>query len=127
MSKTNYLENALLDHVLRGVQYPCPAGIYVALFTAAPGETAGGTEITGGSYARQGAVFTAAANGQVTNSSDVTFPQATANWGTITHFALLDAISGGNMLYYGALTTSKTINTGDQLKFATGGIAVTED
>ena len=126
MPKSTYLDNALLNNTLRATQYTAPATVYVALFTATPTAAGGGTEVSGGSYARQSMTFGAAASGQVTSSADCTFPQATAAWGTITSFALFDAATTGNMLYFGNLTTSKTINTGDQLKFAAGGVTVTE-
>jgi len=127
MSKTDFLENAFLNHTLRNTPYTSPTTVYVGLFTAAPGETGGGTEVAGNSYARQACTFGAPSAGTLSNSADVTFPQATGNWGTITHFSIFDDVAAGNMLYYGALTTSKVINTGDQLKFATNGITVTED
>lgn len=126
-SKTNFLELELLDHVLRNSAYTPPATVYVGLFTAAPGEAGGGTEVTGGSYARQSVAFDVAAAGATQNTSEVAFPVATANWGTITDFAIFDAVSGGNMLYYGTLAASKVINTDDQFKFAAGAIDITED
>jgi hypothetical protein len=98
----------------------------VALYTAAPGPTGGGTEVTGGSYQRTACTFGAAASGSLTNSGACTFPQATLSWGTITSFGIFDAQASGNLLYYGNLTASKTINQGDQLTFAISGITVTE-
>ena len=124
---TDYLENKLLDHVLRNVAYTPPATVYVGLFTAAPGETGGGTEVSGGGYARQAVSFSAAANGQTSNSADITFPVATANWGTITHIALFDAATAGNMLWYGALSASKTIQTGDQFIIKAGNLTCSLD
>ena len=126
MAKSYYLDNAFLEAALRAVSYTSPATAYVALYTAAPGPTGGGTEVTGGSYARQACTFGAAANGSLTNSGACTFPQATLAWGTITSFGIFDLASGGNLLYYGNLTASKTINSGDQLTFAISGITVTE-
>lgn len=125
--KTNYLETALLNHVLRNTAFTSPTTIYVALFTVAPDETGGGTEVSGGSYARQTVTFTAPSPDSISNVSDVTFPVATANWGTIVAFALMDAASGGNMLYFENLTTSRDIFTSDQLRFPSGQIIVTED
>ena len=90
------------------------------------GPTGGGTEVTGGPYARTACTFGAASSGSLTNSGACTFPQATAAWGTITAFGIFDDASGGNLLYYGNLTASKTINSGDQLTFAISGITVTE-
>ena len=127
MSKTDFLEDSMLNHVLRNTAYTPASTIYVALFTATPGEAGGGSEVTGNNYARKAVTFGAPSAGTITNSADVVFDQASGSWGTISYFALFDALTNGNMLYYGALTSSKTINSGDQLKFAAGGITVTED
>lgn len=124
---TDYLENALLNHVLRNTPYTPPANIYIALFVSAPGETGGGTEVSGGNYARQITTFTAPVDGQVSNSVDVIFPVATSDWGTVTHFALFDDVSAGNMLSYGQLTLSREVRTGDQPIFRQGELIVTLD
>jgi len=127
MAKSYYLDNAMLNAVLANTAYTSPATVYVALFTATPGPSGGGTEVSGNGYARQPVTFGAPANGSMTNSSTCTFPQATGGgWGTIGYFGIFDNASAGNLLYYGALTASKTINSGDQLQFAVGGITVTE-
>lgn len=125
---TDYLENKLADHLFRTTTFTQPTTIAIALYTAAPGETGGGTEVTGGSYARvsnnpananwngtHGNTTGASSGtgGQVSNAGALTFPAPSANWGSVTHFAILDATSGGNMLIYGALTTAKTVNNGD--------------
>ena len=127
VAMTNYLEDALLNEVLRNTGYTPVATVYAALFTAAPGEAGGGTEVSGGAYARTAVTFAAPASGQCSNSADVTFPTASANWGTVTHVAIMDASSGGNMLFYGALDASKTVNSGDSIKFATGNLVVALD
>ncbi len=126
-SFTDYLENALINHILRNTTYTSPTTIYVGLFTAAPSDSGGGTEVSGGGYARQAATFSAPSAGATSNAADITFPTATANWGTITHVALFDAATGGNMLFWGALTTSKAVNTGDVLKILAGDLDVTLD
>lgn len=122
---TNYLEAKLLDHTFRNVLYTPPATIYVALYTATPTAAAGtGTEVTGGSYARQSAAFTAAAAGGTTaNSAIVTFASLPA--ATITYIALLDALTVGNMLMFGALTTARTTVAGDSVTIAVGDLALT--
>lgn len=125
-NKTNYLENAVINHVLRNIALASPATVYVGLFTAAPGEAGGGTEVSGGAYARQAVTFIAPVDGATENSADVTFPVAMANWGTITHFAIFDALTVGNMLYHGTLTTARTVNSGDQAKFLAGALDVAE-
>ena len=131
-SKSDYLENVLLDEVLGGADYTPPATVYLALFTAAPSDSGGGTEVSGGGYTRVAVTnnstnFPAASGGSKSNGVDMTFPQATADWGTVVAFAIFDASTAGNMLYWGDLTTSKTINDGDTAKFAAGDITITED
>ena len=127
MSKTDYLENNLINHVLRGVTYASPGAIYVALFTVAPTDLGGGTEVAGGSYARQVVTFGAPSTGTTTNDIAVLFPVATADWGTVTSFALMDQVAAGNMLYYANLNASRTVLTSDQLNFPVGQLQVTED
>lgn len=122
---SNYLENALINATLRNTAYTSPTTVYVGLFTSDPTDAGSGTEVSGGSYARKAMAFNAPSNGASTNSGAVEFDQATGNWGTITHFALFDALTTGNMLYHGALTTSKVIETGDVFKFATASVSVT--
>lgn len=124
---TDYLENKLLDHVLRNVSYTAPTTSYVGLFTAAPTDTASGTEVSGGSYARQVLSVTTASAGIVTSSADVNFPQATASWGTISAIGIFDALTSGNLLMYTTLTTSKAIDEGDILKISTNNLTVTID
>jgi hypothetical protein len=124
MSMSDYLENALLNAVLRNTPYTSPSQVYVALFTSDPTDAGTGTEVSGGGYTRQAVTFNAPLNGQVTNSTDILFPIATASWGTITHFGIYDAATGGNLLFHGVLQTSKTISTDDQLKIAAGALSV---
>lgn len=116
---SNYAESKLLDHVLGKTSYTKPT-TYVALFTAAPGEAGGGTEVSGGSYARQALTTNAASSGVADNDATITFPTATGSWGTITHVGIFDASSGGNLLMYTALDASKTVASGDRLSFAAG-------
>lgn len=136
---SDFLENKLIDWFFRAQAIGItgasaaagtgPTNLYFALLTAAPSDTGGGTEVTGGSYARvtvatalanfagtQGAASTIAssgATGTTSNNAAITFPAPTANWGVVTHFGIYDATSAGNLLFWGALTTSKTINNGD--------------
>ena len=124
---TNYLENKLLDHVLNNASFTSPTTVYVGLFTAAPTDTTSGTEVSGGSYARQVLSVSTASSGVVTSDADITFPQATGSWGTIVALGIHDALSSGNLLMYTDLTTSKTIETGDILKVSSGSLTVTLD
>ena len=142
---SDYLENKLVDWFFRGQAFTPPATVYIALLTATTDDDGSPlTEVSGGSYARvavasslanwagtQSAGSTVAssgASGTTSNNNPVTFPVPTANWGNITHFAIMDASSGGNVLYYGALTAPKTVNNGDPAPvFAAGTLTVQVD
>jgi len=124
---SNYLENKILDHVLKNVSYTSPTTVYVGLFTTDPTDAGSGTEVSGGSYARQALSVTTASAGITTSSADINFPQATGNWGTISHIGILDALTSGNLLMHTPLTTSKTIENGDILKISSGNLTVTLD
>lgn len=123
---SNYLENALLNATLRNTSYTSPAIVYAALFTSDPTDANTGTECTGTGYARTAITFAAPSNGVTTNSAAACeFPQATGAWGTITHFGIFDALTTGNLLYYGALTSSIVIASGDVFRFSTSSVSVT--
>ncbi len=127
-SMTNFLELELLDHVFGKGSYTAPTP-YLALFTAAPSDAGGGTEVTGGSYARVAitADMAAAGSGAITNSAGIEFPTASASWGTVTHFAVMDASTAGNMLWWGDLAASKAVGDGDTLVFNAGDLDFTLD
>jgi hypothetical protein len=122
---SNFLENALINATLRNTAYVSPTTVYVALYTTDPTDDGSGTEVSGGSYARIAATFGAPSNGSSSITADVTFSQATANWGVVTHFGIHDALTGGNLLYHGQLTASKNVETGDLFKIPTGQLTVT--
>lgn len=130
---SDYFEDAIKEW-FRGTAFPAATGsVYVALFTAAPSDSGGGTEVSGNAYARQALskaagswTAGAAGSGQISNTSAITFPTATpAAWGTITHFAIFDASTSGNMILWGVLTASKTVNAGDTFQFAAGQLVIT--
>lgn len=130
--KSDYLENKILDHILGGGDYTRPATLYVALYTAAPTDAGGGTEVTGGSYARLAVTndatnFPAAAGGTKSNGTAFEFPEATASWGEVVAFGLLDAPVAGNLLMWNNLNTPKTIDDGDTARFKAGELDFTED
>lgn len=120
---SNYLENALINAVLRNTAYTSPTTVYVALHTADPAEDASGTEVSTGGYVRQAVTFGAPTDGVSTNSGTVSFTASGASWGSVTHFAIWDASTVGNMLFYSALDTSRTVNDGDTLQFASAAIS----
>ena len=129
-SFADYWENEILDHLFGKGSYMPPV-IYVGLSTTDPTDDASGlAEPSGNSYARvatSGADWNTASGGTIDNANDISFPQASGSWGTLTHFALFDAASGGNMLAHGALSISKTISSGDTAKFSAGDLDVSLD
>ena len=124
---SDYLEDKVLDHVFGGNAYTAPATLYVALYTVAPTDTGGGTEVTGGSYARQTGAFTVSGTNptQASNSSAIEYPTATGNYGTVVAVGIFDASSSGNLLAYANLTASKVVSTGDVFRFNTGDLDIT--
>lgn len=125
-AKTNWFENKVLTDNLGG------AGKYLALYTSNPGETGAGTEVTGGGYARKPITFTITGN-QASNTAEIDFGQASADWGIVSHWAIVDAATAGNAYYFGATedgggaATSFTVNNGDTIKFPAGSIVITEE
>ena len=125
MSFTNFLETEILDHVFAGAAYTAPTTKYLALFTAiADGEAGSVTEVSGGGYARQTVAFTTSGN-TTSNNAAVEYPTATANYGTVTHVAVFDASTSGNMMAYAALSSNKTIETGDVFRVPSGDLDIT--
>jgi hypothetical protein len=124
---SDYLEDKVLDHVFGGNAYTAPATLYVALYTVAPTDTGGGTEVTGGSYVRQSGTFTVSGTNPTTasNSAAIEYPTATDNYGTVVAVGILDASSSGNLLAYANLDTSKSVTTGDVFRFDTGDLDIT--
>jgi len=128
MSFSNYLETEILDHVFGGAAYTAPATLYLALHTANPDEDGSGAEVStsGTAYARQTVAFTTSGN-TTSNTAAVEYSTATANFGTVTHVGVWDASTGGNLLAYAALTSSKTIETGDVFRVPAGDLDITLD
>lgn len=129
-ASSQYLAEALLAYMLQNPATPIakPATIYMALCTTVPTSATAGTEVTGGGYARV-AVTTSATNFTIatnvaTNGIALTFPAATATWGTVVAYQFYDAATAGNPLFYGTLTTSQTINAGSTPSFAAGQLTV---
>lgn len=134
---SDFLENRLIDWFLRGQAYTPPATVHIGLFTGAPNDAGGGTEVTGGAYQRasvasslanwagtQSAGSTVASSGTggtTSNNGVVSFPTPTANWGVVTHVGVFDAPTGGNLLFHAALTVPKTVNNGDAAPTFTAG------
>lgn len=132
--KSDYLENKLLDHSLGGGDYTRPATVYVALFTVMPTSDAGtgGTEVTGGSYARASVTnnntnWPAASGGVKSNGTTITFTTATGTWGGIVGAGIYDASTSGNLMFFGSVQTVKTIVNGDTYTIPAGSLTITEE
>jgi len=139
---SNYLENKVLDHVLKNTSYSQPAGLYLALFKNTSGNAAANLEAgtltdeistSGTAYARKNinvngssGAFNAASSGSTSNTQTVTFDPATDSWGTITHVAVMDGATAGagNVLFWGAVTTSKQIDSGDTFQVSSGNLTI---
>lgn len=122
---SDYLENKLLDHFLGTTAYTMPSNVYVALYTVAPTDSTAGTEVTGGSYARQSSAFDAAASGATQNSADIDFVDMPAC--TVVAIGLHDASTSGNLLVHGTLNQNKTLDAGDTLRIAQGDLDIAID
>ena len=126
MSFSNTYETLVLQYTFTNTSVTRPTAWYIGLFTSAPGEAGGGTEISGNAYVREAVTFSVTGD-TATNTAAVEWPVATATWGTITHIAVYDALSGGNQIAYAALTNSKTIASGDVLRVPAGDLDITLD
>jgi hypothetical protein len=126
---SDYAANKMLDHMLGTTSWTMPANVYLALFTTNPTSAGTGTEVSGGSYARKSISFDSAASRTTDNSGKITFAAATASWGTVTHWGTFDALTSGNLINFGQLTTSRTVASGDTVELAIGDldISVTGD
>jgi len=126
---TNYGEDLVLDWLFTAGAATRPTSWYVSLYTVAPTESTGGTEVSGGSYARVSTSFTVSGTAPTTasNTAAVEFAEATGTWGTVVAAGIMDALSGGNLIAYATLTTAKAIDTGDVLRFNAGALDITLD
>ncbi|HIW31471.1 MAG TPA: hypothetical protein IAA29_01685 [Candidatus Paenibacillus intestinavium] len=143
LAVSNYLADKLLNGVFRGQDYTFPTTVYLALYTSNPTAADTGSEVSGGGYVRKTVVFNAPVTESaevyhsttgllmtvprrtIKNNAEIAFPVATANWNTITHVAIRDALTGGNLLYYGAVNNPKTVSVSDLLKFPIGEVVLT--
>jgi hypothetical protein len=124
---SDHAEALLLDWLMTSGSATRPTAWYVALYTAAPSDSGGGTEVSGNGYAREAVTFAAATSpgGTTSNTGAVSFTASGGDWGTITHIGIHDASTGGNLLWHGAMTASKTVADGDTLEFSIGNIDLT--
>lgn len=129
---SDYLENQLILHLFRTGSFTKPTSLYIALFTSATSDAGGGTEVTATGYSRQALnpldanwAATSGTNGQTSNVSAINFGTWSSGPTTVTHVAIMDASSSGNMLFHGALTASKTVNSGDSFSIPASSLTVT--
>jgi len=143
LSMSNYLENKLVDYLFRAQTFAPPLTMHVGLFTSACNDAGPGTEVSGAAYGRgsttnalanwagtQAAASTLASSGTggtTSNNVVITFPTPTATWGAVTHMGIFDAATAGNMMFCFALTTAKTINTGDTITYPAGSLTLQID
>lgn len=140
---SDYLENKVIDWLLRGQPFSPPTTVYVALCSAAPSDAGTAAELSGSGYARasvpaslaafagtQGSGSTAASSGTsgvTSNNLDVDFGTALSNWGPASHVAIFDAAIDGNLLLFGELSKTKVIKSGMKVKFKPGTMVLTLD
>lgn len=122
---SDYLENKLLDHVLRNTAYTSPSTVYLGLSTGSFGDDNSGTELSGNNYSRVSIAFDAASGGATDNTSNVEFAAASGSWGSVSHYGIFDASSSGNLLIHGAFSSAKTIASGDILRINAGELDIT--
>jgi hypothetical protein len=124
---SDYLEDKVLEHVFGGNAYTAPGTLYVALYTVAPTDTGGGTEVSGGGYVRKSGAFTVSGTNPTTasNTSAIEYPTATADYGTVVAVGIFDASSSGNLLAYANLTSSKVVSSGDVFRFNASDLDIT--
>lgn len=124
---SDFAEKLLLDWAMTTGSATRPTAWYVGLFTAAPSDSGGGTEVSTGGYTRQAVTFDAATSpgGTTSNTAAVSFTASGASYGTVTHIGIFTASTAGNLLWHGSMTASKTVADGDTLEFSIGNIDLT--
>lgn len=124
---SDHAEKLVLDWLMTTGSATRPTAWYVGLFTASPNDAGGGTEVSGSGYSRKSASFNAASTpgGTTSNSAVISWTAAGGDYGTVTHIGIFDASTGGNLLWHGGLSTSKTVNDGDTIQFSAGNLTLT--
>jgi hypothetical protein len=120
---SNFTENLALKFLLTNTTATRPTAWYVALFTTNPTDAGSGTEVSGTNYARTAVTFTVT-DDTATNSAAVTFAAAGSNWGTVSHIGVYDALTTGNLLFHGSVTTAKQIDSGDTFTISTSNLSI---
>ena len=123
-SFSDYLEDAVLDHIFRNTALTSPSAVYMALYTVTPSDAGGGTEVSGAGYSRQAITFGAASGGAMSNTAAVSFTASGGSFGTVVAVGIFDASSAGNLLAWDGIS-SATVGDGDTIEFAIGDIDLT--
>lgn len=131
-SFSNFLENALLNRIFNGGTLTLPSTLYIGLFTAAPTDAGGGTEVSGNNYSRLAVPadttnFPTATSGSIQNALTLTFAIPSGNWGTVTHIGIFDAATGGNLLVWGALSSPRVITSSADVRLNQNQLTITLD
>jgi hypothetical protein len=124
MPMTDYLQDALINATVRNITYTSPGNVYASLYSVAPSESSAGTEITGNGYSRQSVTFSAPSLGTAVSNAAVTFTCSSSNWPPVIAFGIMDANTSGNLMYFKTIS-SRQINVGDSLVYASGDITIT--
>ena len=124
---SDYLELKFLDHFTGTASTSAPSAVYLGLATGSIGDNASGSELTGNNYTRKAITFASASSGSIASNANVEFNPATGSWGSVSHWAIFDASSSGNLLFHGSFTSAKTIASGDILKVASGSLTISAD
>jgi hypothetical protein len=122
-SFTDYLEDAVLNYVFRNTGTPTSAAVHLGLFTVAPTDAGGGTEVSGSGYARQSTAFDASSGGAITNTAAESFTASGGNFGTVVAVGIFDAATSGNLIAWDDIT-SAIVNDGTTIEFAIGDIDI---
>lgn len=126
---STYLENKLLEHSLGKTAFTAPANTYAALFTASPSVNFAGTEVTtANGYSRKLITWGTAASGSISNSAVLTWTAVGGSYSSgsnISAIGVYDASTGGNLLYYGPLSASIVMQSGDSFNIPVGGLVIT--
>lgn len=127
-SASDYIETIILDHITGNSVYSAPGVLYLALFTSDAGLETGiiTSEVSGVNYERKPIIFNPAVQNQIQNANTILFPQAgTGGWGTITHCAVMDSVTNGNVLFHSTVSPSTLINEGDTFRVNIATLTIT--
>lgn len=129
MNTTNFI-NRIMGNLFKTQTNPAlPTSFYLGFSTTTPSAAGGNvTEPSGNGYSRKQlstSVLSTPSNGVVNNKAEIVFSESTASWGTLTHYVVYDTATGGNLLFYGALSSSITVDAQSTITIPTGNLVIT--